>query len=215
MASSYRINRPMPSATPNPSGRLLSLGITVSYPDGSVKTQTWVDTVVQDTYKLVLSEDLLQGPDAHLLKPSSDWRHNPCMVRYPRGDSRPEPICQLGGRRRLAAFRHRWQHGFPHRFELTVSHGSDAAIKITLDRACLDETAALLFLPQNDLAVDEQDHLFSNSDWRENAVLIRVTSHGARDGVFPRSGTAVERQRSISFARDQCGIGSPVRNPPL
>lgn len=80
-----------------------------------------------------------------------------------------------------------------------------------LDRACLDETAGLLFLPQNDLTADEQARFFSSSDWRDNAVLIRVPNDGPPEGVFPRSGIPAEDQPGLSLDQ-KCGIGDCVRN---
>jgi hypothetical protein len=211
VASSHRLNEPTPAVAPYASARLLSITITVSYPDKSKKTQTWYPTTIAETYKLALSEALLQGPDAQLLKRGSDWRHNPCMVRFLRSDGQSQPICQLGGRRRRATIKKRSQRGSPDRFDLTVSHGSDAPVRITLDRAYLDETAVLLFPPQEDLTADEQSRWFSSSDWRQNAVLIRVKNDGTREGIFPQSRTLAEGLR-MSLADDQCGIGSPARN---
>src|SRR5258708_19154337 len=198
----------MPPAKSHPSGRLVSIGIVVAYPDGNEKAQTWIDRVVEGTDKLVLSQGHLPDPDKPLLNPNSDWRKNPCMVRYPRR-GKPEAICQIGDQRRLA-ITHRFQRGVPHRFVLTVSRGPGSPIEIVLDRTYLDQTAELLFLPQKELTVDEKAFLLESSNWQENAVLIRVKRDGTREGIFPKQGLPADKEEHLpSFAAHQCGIVSP------
>jgi hypothetical protein len=195
----------MTNANPDLSGRIMSVDFIVQYPDGSLKRQTWQTADVEKTSKLVL-----RGDEVNRLKKKTDWRQNPCMIRYFRRGAPSEPICQLGGKKRWLPFgKYRKRRGSPNKFDLNISHASGANVKVTLDRALLDDTVELLFLPHTGLGPKARHKLLSNADWRKNAILIRKKANGELVGVFPKGNIPAAQRTSI--ADNLCGIRSPAR----
>jgi hypothetical protein len=108
---------------------------------------------------------------------------------------------------RRGHFQH--QHGHPDRLDLTMTHGSDQPVTRTFDRAWLDDTAGLAFLPPHPTP-DQVEQLFPSTDWRDNPVLIRVTREGYGEPIQPYSGG---QPGGLTLLPDQfpCAYGGILR----
>jgi hypothetical protein len=126
------------------SQKLYRMRLSVRYGDGFVKCQSWDTEFIIQTERLVFDSVQMDAKERRrFTELNSDWRLNPCLVRYCTGGDPPEYICQRGTKGRKRPYHA--ERGQPVGLEFELIDEDEKIDAYYCDTDWLRETSALIF----------------------------------------------------------------------